>query len=194
MDNVIVYLYGNEKTQRPVWLLQEGFAMDEGERLKEVDSKGKIWDSLLKLLKKRLNSKVNFVCLVEKESGHTVNSLYELHKLGQLRLIQQQEIFLACLTDKQLKKGNYTQAPENYFTEQTDKIEISTGAAVKVIAMKSDFEEEAEAQLRNVPMTHKDVLFAIGMPDLHPGRGYPIGSSIITSSIVYPPLIGSDIG
>jgi len=32
------------------------------------------------------------------------------------------------------------------------------------------------------------------MPDLHPGKGYPIGSSIGTKNIIYPHLIGSDIG
>ena len=32
------------------------------------------------------------------------------------------------------------------------------------------------------------------MPDLHPGKGYPIGSSTGTKGIIYPHLIGSDIG
>ena len=32
------------------------------------------------------------------------------------------------------------------------------------------------------------------MPDLHPGKGIPIGASIITKEIVYPELVDYDIG
>ncbi len=35
---------------------------------------------------------------------------------------------------------------------------------------------------------------AVGMPDLHPGRGYPIGASFFTEGRFYPALVGSDIG
>lgn len=35
---------------------------------------------------------------------------------------------------------------------------------------------------------------AVGMPDLHPGRGYPIGASFFTQGRFYPALVGSDIG
>ncbi|WP_288378775.1 RNA ligase RtcB family protein [uncultured Massilia sp.] len=35
---------------------------------------------------------------------------------------------------------------------------------------------------------------AVGMPDLHPGRGYPIGASFFTHGRFYPALVGSDIG
>lgn len=35
---------------------------------------------------------------------------------------------------------------------------------------------------------------AAAMPDLHPGNSYPIGVAIITKDIIYPYLIGSDIG
>ena len=33
-----------------------------------------------------------------------------------------------------------------------------------------------------------------GMPDLHPGRGYPIGAAFFTTNSVYPALVGNDIG
>ncbi|MCF2856673.1 RNA ligase RtcB family protein [Pseudoalteromonas sp. SMS1] len=33
-----------------------------------------------------------------------------------------------------------------------------------------------------------------GMPDLHPGRGYPIGAAFFTTSKIYPALVGNDIG
>ena len=33
-----------------------------------------------------------------------------------------------------------------------------------------------------------------GMPDLHPGRGYPIGAAFFTTTKIYPALVGNDIG
>jgi len=37
------------------------------------------------------------------------------------------------------------------------------------------------------------VELAVGLPDLHPGRGHPIGAAFL-SSLLYPHLVGSDIG
>lgn len=34
----------------------------------------------------------------------------------------------------------------------------------------------------------------VGMPDLHPGQGYPIGAAFLSTGLIYPALIGSDIG
>ena len=33
-----------------------------------------------------------------------------------------------------------------------------------------------------------------GMPDLHPGRGYPLGAAFFTTNKIYPALVGNDIG
>lgn len=38
------------------------------------------------------------------------------------------------------------------------------------------------------------ILYAAGMPDLHPGRGYPIGAAFFSEKVFYPALIGNDIG
>ena len=35
---------------------------------------------------------------------------------------------------------------------------------------------------------------AVGLPDLHPGKGIPIGAAILTRDLIYPHLVGSDIG
>ncbi len=35
---------------------------------------------------------------------------------------------------------------------------------------------------------------AVGMPDLHPGRGYPIGAVFASNHKIYPALVGNDIG
>lgn len=34
----------------------------------------------------------------------------------------------------------------------------------------------------------------VGMPDLHPGRGYPVGAAFFSAGCFYPALIGNDIG
>lgn len=33
-----------------------------------------------------------------------------------------------------------------------------------------------------------------GMPDLHPGRGYPVGAAFFSTGQLYPTLVGNDIG
>ncbi|HEY6095862.1 MAG TPA: RNA ligase RtcB family protein [Gallionellaceae bacterium] len=34
----------------------------------------------------------------------------------------------------------------------------------------------------------------VGMPDLHPGRGYPVGAAFFAVGRIYPALVGNDIG
>lgn len=34
----------------------------------------------------------------------------------------------------------------------------------------------------------------VGMPDLHPGKGHPIGAAMVARGVVYPHLVGGDIG
>ncbi len=38
------------------------------------------------------------------------------------------------------------------------------------------------------------VRYAVGFPDLHPGKGSPVGAAFITEGVIYPHLIGGDIG
>ena len=35
---------------------------------------------------------------------------------------------------------------------------------------------------------------ALGFPDLHPGKGSPVGAAFVTEGVIYPHLIGGDIG
>lgn len=35
---------------------------------------------------------------------------------------------------------------------------------------------------------------AVALPDLHPGKGHPVGAAFVTEKIIYPYLIGNDIG
>ena len=38
------------------------------------------------------------------------------------------------------------------------------------------------------------VRHAVGFPDLHPGKGSPVGAAFVTEDVIYPYLIGGDIG
>ena len=38
------------------------------------------------------------------------------------------------------------------------------------------------------------VRLAVGFPDLHPGKGAPVGAAFVTGGVIYPHLIGGDIG
>ena len=38
------------------------------------------------------------------------------------------------------------------------------------------------------------VRLAVGFPDLHPGKGSPVGAAFVTEGQIYPSLIGGDIG
>ena len=35
---------------------------------------------------------------------------------------------------------------------------------------------------------------AVGLPDLHPGKGIPVGAAFLSKDIIYPHLVGNDIG
>lgn len=53
-------------------------------------------------------------------------------------------------------------------------------------------EDMAKQQLNSVGNL-KDVIRAVGLPDLHPGKG-PVGIAVETKNRIYPHLIGNDIG
>lgn len=54
-------------------------------------------------------------------------------------------------------------------------------------------EGEAEAQLDRVAAL-PGVFASFAMPDLHPGKGVPIGSVVATERLFYPHLAGNDLG
>jgi len=58
---------------------------------------------------------------------------------------------------------------------------------------KSWIEGEAVRQLYATAQLD-GVRQAVGFPDLHPGKGSPVGAAFATDGIIYPHLIGGDIG
>lgn len=64
---------------------------------------------------------------------------------------------------------------------------------VVVIATESLVEGPALEQLNHVAGL-PGVVLAVGLPDLHAGASCPIGAAIATNRMLYPSLVGSDIG
>lgn len=70
----------------------------------------------------------------------------------------------------------------------TDKCDVS------IIASANNWVEgEAVRQLEQTA-TYAGMRYAVGMPDLHPGKGNPIGAAFATEDLIYPWLVGGDIG
>jgi release factor H-coupled RctB family protein len=58
---------------------------------------------------------------------------------------------------------------------------------------RSWIEDEALRQLYAAAKL-EGVRSAVGFPDLHSGKGAPVGAAVVTEGVIYPHLIGGDIG
>ncbi|MBB2946795.1 release factor H-coupled RctB family protein [Actinoplanes lutulentus] len=65
--------------------------------------------------------------------------------------------------------------------------------SVKVFAGPSSWIESAAITQCHQVAALDGMIHVAGMPDLHPGKGAPIGAAML-SSVLYPFLVGSDIG
>jgi release factor H-coupled RctB family protein len=69
-----------------------------------------------------------------------------------------------------------------------------TETMVRLFASASSWiEGEAVRQLYATAKL-EGVRQAVGFPDLHPGKGSPVGAAFVTEGVIYPHLIGGDIG
>src|SRR5258708_16261616 len=69
-----------------------------------------------------------------------------------------------------------------------------SGGSVRLFASaQSWIEGEAVRQLYATAKLD-GVCHAVGFPDLHPGKGSPVGAAFVTEGMIYPHLIGGDTG
>lgn len=67
-------------------------------------------------------------------------------------------------------------------------------ATVRIIASPQSWVEgEAVRQLEAVARS-PGMRLAVGLPDLHPGKGAPVGAAFASEGMLYPYLVGNDIG
>lgn len=67
-------------------------------------------------------------------------------------------------------------------------------AVVRVIAAAKTWIEGDAVQQLETTAKLPGMRAAIGMPDLHPGKGSPIGAAFVCAGHLYPHLVGNDIG
>ena len=71
---------------------------------------------------------------------------------------------------------------------------LPNGCEVRVVGnARSWIETEAIDQLERTGARF-GMRHAVGLPDLHPGKGHPVGAAFVTEFAVYPTLVGNDIG
>ncbi len=84
--------------------------------------------------------------------------------------------------------------PEAQLPGITSARRLDNGCEVRVVGSeRSWIEGEALEQLARTGMRF-GMRLAVGLPDLHPGRGHPIGAAFLSEHAFYPPLVGNDIG
>ncbi|MYM21662.1 RNA ligase RtcB family protein [Duganella sp. FT135W] len=54
--------------------------------------------------------------------------------------------------------------------------------------------EDAALQQTKTTSNLPGMMRVVGLPDLHPGRGYPVGAAFFSVGHLYPALVGNDIG
>ncbi|MEO0769445.1 MAG: RNA ligase RtcB family protein [Cyanobacteria bacterium J06649_4] len=68
------------------------------------------------------------------------------------------------------------------------------GVIVRVIASNQNWVEGNAVQQLEQTSKLKGITRAVGMPDLHAGKGCPIGAAFLSRGWIYPALVGNDIG
>ena len=67
-------------------------------------------------------------------------------------------------------------------------------AEVRLIASPENWIEGAAVQQLEKTASLPGMRLAVGLPDLHPGKGSPIGAAFGVEGYLYPTLVGNDIG
>lgn len=65
---------------------------------------------------------------------------------------------------------------------------------VKLVASKDSWIEGEAIRQLNKTAELEGVEYSVGLPDLHPGRGNPVGAAFLIKDMIYPYLIGNDVG
>ncbi|KAB2914858.1 MAG: RNA ligase RtcB family protein [Hyphomicrobiaceae bacterium] len=80
--------------------------------------------------------------------------------------------------------GNYPFSYDGGLTETT----------VRLFASKSTWIEGAAVQQLETTAKLPGMKLACGFPDLHPGKGFPVGAAFVSEGMFHPVLAGNDIG
>jgi release factor H-coupled RctB family protein len=79
-------------------------------------------------------------------------------------------------------------------TDSMDTDSMGTDVIVRVIASVQNWIEGNAVQQLEKTAQLSGVKRAVGLPDLHAGKGCPIGAALLSQGWLYPALVGNDIG
>jgi release factor H-coupled RctB family protein len=65
---------------------------------------------------------------------------------------------------------------------------------VRILASQNTWIEGSAVQQLQKTAELPGMKLAVGLPDLHPGKGSPIGAAFVSEDWIYPALVGNDIG
>lgn len=71
---------------------------------------------------------------------------------------------------------------------------VERGPKVRVVASLSTWIEGEALRQLDAAAELRGMRLVVGMPDLHPGKGGPVGAAYLSDGFVHPVLVGSDIG
>lgn len=73
-------------------------------------------------------------------------------------------------------------------------LNVGVDRRARVISSDNNWLEDSAVEQLRKTMGLTGMRVGVGMPDLHPGKGQPIGATFVTENHIYPHLVGSDIG
>ncbi|MFD2234612.1 RNA ligase RtcB family protein [Phaeospirillum tilakii] len=68
------------------------------------------------------------------------------------------------------------------------------GCAIRVVAGLSTWVEGEALRQLDAVSRYPGMVACVGLPDIHPGKGTPIGAAFLSQGVLYPHLVGNDIG
>jgi len=74
------------------------------------------------------------------------------------------------------------------------QLRTASSADVRLVISDQNWLESTAVEQLKKTAELPGMCCGVGMPDLHPGKGQPIGAAFVTRDRVYPHLVGSDIG
>jgi release factor H-coupled RctB family protein len=78
---------------------------------------------------------------------------------------------------------------------QNDKyVQNQDAGEVRLLASPNNWVEGTAVQQLQKTAELPGMRLAVGLPDLHPGKGSPIGAAFVAEGWLYPTLVGNDIG
>ncbi len=82
----------------------------------------------------------------------------------------------------------------NTADDDDDSVSTPPMAPIRLITSDRSWIEGAAVSQLETGAKLPGMELAVGFPDLHPGKGFPIGAAFVSRDLIYPLLAGNDIG